>query len=65
MWLGKSPVAVLSYDYWKTRFDSSRDVVNQTLLINGHPFTIVGVAAQGFSSAINGYSPGVFVPVNR
>ncbi|HEY6769495.1 MAG TPA: ABC transporter permease, partial [Candidatus Sulfotelmatobacter sp.] len=58
-----SPVVVLSYDYWKTRFDSSRDVVNQTLLINGHPFTIVGVAAQGFSSAINGYTPKVFVPL--
>jgi predicted permease len=58
-----SPVVVLSYDYWKTRFASSRDVVNQTLLINGHPFTIVGVAAQGFSSAINGYAPKVFVPM--
>jgi putative ABC transport system permease protein len=58
-----SPVVVLSYDYWKTRFDSSRDVVNQTLLINGHPFTIVGVAAKGFSSAINGYTPKVFVPL--
>jgi putative ABC transport system permease protein len=58
-----SPVVVLSFNYWKTRFDSSRDVVNQTLLINGHPFTIVGVAAQGFSSAINGYTPQVFVPL--
>ena len=52
-----SPVAVLSYAYWKTRFSSSSDVVNQTLLINGHPFVIVGVAAQGFDSAINGYKP--------
>jgi putative ABC transport system permease protein len=58
-----SPVVVLSYEYWKTRFDSSRDAVNQTLLINGHPFTIVGVAAAGFSSAINGYTPKVFVPL--
>ena len=58
-----SPVVVLSFNYWKTRFDSSRDVVNQTLLINGHPFTIVGVAAQGFSSAINGYTPKIFVPL--
>ncbi len=58
-----SPVTVLSYDYWKTKFASSRDVVNQTLLINGHPFVIVGVAAQGFDSAINGYRPKVFVPM--
>ncbi len=58
-----SPVVVLSYDYWKTRFASSSDVVNQTLLINGHPFVIVGVAAQGFSSAISGYTPRVFLPM--
>jgi putative ABC transport system permease protein len=58
-----SPVVVLSYDYWKTKFASSSDVVNQTLLINGHPFVIVGVAAQGFSSAIGGYKPRVFLPM--
>src|SRR5271154_4728457 len=49
-----SPVVVLIYDYWKTRFGASSDVLNQTILINGHPFVIVGVAGEGFSSAING-----------
>jgi predicted permease len=58
-----SPVVVLSYDYWKTRFSASKGVLNQTLLINGHPFVIVGVAAQGFSSAINGFAPKIFVPM--
>ncbi len=43
-----NPVAVLSYDYWKTRFAASRDVVGQTVLINGHPFTILGVAPENF-----------------
>jgi len=55
---------VLSYNYWKTRFASSMDVVGQTVLINGHSFTIVGVAPQSFDSAIGGYKPGVFVPVS-
>jgi predicted permease len=58
-----SPVVVLSYDYWKTRFASSMDVVGQTLLINGHPFVIVGVAGKGFDSAINGYKPRIFLPM--
>src|SRR3984885_9245297 len=58
-----SPVVVLSYDYWKTRFASSPEVVNQTILINGRPFVIVGVAARGFSSAINGFKPKVFFPM--
>ena len=56
-------VVVLSYDYWRTRFGESRDVIGQTVLINGHPFTIVGVAPSHFDSAIGGYKPGVFVPV--
>jgi predicted permease len=58
-----SPVVVLSYDYWKTRFASSPDVLNQTIVINGHPFVIVGVAARGFSSAINGFQPKAFFPM--
>ena len=59
-----NPVVVLSYDYWRTRFAASHDVVGQTVLINGHAFTILGVAPQNFDSAIGGYKPGVFVPIS-
>ncbi len=58
-----NPVAVLSYGYWKSRFAGERDIVGQTVLINGHPFTIVGIGPQNFDSAIGGYRPGVFVPI--
>lgn len=60
---GANPVAILSYDYWKRRFSSSKDVVGQSILVNGHSFTVVGVTAPGFISAIGGYRPGVFLPV--
>ena len=59
-----NPVLVLSYDYWKTRFAASRDIVGQTVLIEGHPFTILGVAPENFHSAIGGYKPGVFLPLS-
>jgi predicted permease len=59
-----NPVVVLSYDYWKTRFGASRDAVGQTVLINGHSFTIIGVAPENFDSAIGGYKPGVFIPIS-
>jgi len=59
-----NPVLVLGYDYWRTRFAASRDVVGQVLLINGHPFSILGVAPENFQSAIGGYKPGVFIPVS-
>ncbi len=59
-----NPVVVLSYSYWKTRFAGAREVAGQTVLINGHPFTILGVAPENFSSAIGGYRPGVFLPIS-
>jgi putative ABC transport system permease protein len=59
-----SPVVVLSYDYWKTRFAASPDVIDKTLLVNGQPFTIVGVAAPNFSSVINGFKPRIFAPIS-
>ena len=59
-----NPVLVLSYSYWKTRFAASRDIVGQTVLINGDSFTVIGVAPENFDTAIGGYKPGVFIPMS-
>ncbi len=59
-----NPVVVLSYNYWKARFAGERDVVGQAVLVNGRPFTILGVAPQNFDSAIGGYRPGLFIPIS-
>ena len=58
-----NPVVVLGYDYWKSRFNAALDIAGQTLLVNGHPFTILGVAPQGFHSVIDSYVPKVYLPV--
>jgi hypothetical protein len=57
-----SPVVVLSFNYWKTRFNAAPGVVGKTLTVNGYPFTIVGVLPPGFRSVISGYSPQVIFP---
>jgi predicted permease len=59
----KSPVVVLSYGYWQRRFGSDPHIVNDTILINSHPFTVVGVAAPGFRSFVVGTAPDVFAPM--
>jgi predicted permease len=58
-----SPVAVLGFNYWKTHFGQDTRVLNQTISINGNPFTIVGVAQPGFESAIWGSPADLFVPI--
>ena len=59
---GANPVAVLNFDYWKTHL-AEAPVVGRTLLIDATPFTVVGVAAPGFHSAVWGRLPDVYVPV--
>lgn len=41
-------VAVLSYSYWQAQFGGDRSLVGKSVLVNGHPFTIVGIAEPGF-----------------
>ena len=60
---GESAVVVLSHRYWQTRF-SGRNVVNETLTVNGLPYTIIGVAPPGFDGTTIGARPAVFVPIN-
>ena len=59
---GANPVAVLSFDYWRTHL-AEAPVDGKTLLINGTPFTIAGVAAPGFHSMVWGRLPAVYVPI--
>jgi len=61
--IGSHFVTVLSYDYWRTRFESDPGAVGQTLTINGQPMTIVGVAPEGFDGTVLGVYPQVYVPV--
>lgn len=59
---GANAVAVLSFDYWKTHLAGAQ-VAGKSLLINGTPFTITGVAAPGFRSMVWGSVPDVYVPL--
>jgi predicted permease len=61
--IGQSPVVVLSHAYWRTRFNASPAVLNDTLIVNGQAMTIVGVAPAGFDGTTLGAKPQVFVPI--
>jgi putative ABC transport system permease protein len=58
-----NPVVVLSFSYWQRRFGSDPAVLNQSILVNGRPFTILGVAPPGFHSVVMGDTPDLFAPM--
>jgi predicted permease len=45
------PVAVMSYRIWQEKYGSDPSVVGASYQINGHPFTVIGVAPPGFYGA--------------
>jgi len=60
---GRSPVAFLTYGYWMRQFGGDRSILNQTLLVNGHPLTVVGIGPAGFSGVEVGRPTDVMVPL--
>jgi predicted permease len=57
------PVAVLSYQYWSTRFAADPNVVGRKILVNNYPTTIVGVSAAGFNGLDPSVSPQIRIPI--
>jgi predicted permease len=57
------PVAVLSYDYWHTRFNGDPHTVGKKILVNNYPMTVVGVSAPGFAGIDPAESPQIRVPI--
>jgi putative ABC transport system permease protein len=62
---GAPPVAVMSYRIWKGKYGSDPSVVGASYQINGHPFTVIGVAAPGFYGAklAGGGMPDFWLPL--
>jgi putative ABC transport system permease protein len=45
------PVAVMAFHTWQEKYGADQSVVGAVYQINGHPFTIVGIAPPGFVGA--------------
>ncbi len=61
---GANAVAVISYRLWQQRFNSARDAVGQTILVNRKLFTIAGVTAPEFYGLNPRSSPDIFLPLH-
>lgn len=57
-----NPVVVLSHDFWERRFGADPAILGRSLVLNGTPFTVVGVAARGFRGPF-ALAPDIWVPL--
>jgi predicted permease len=60
---GANDVVVLAHRYWVTRFAASPAVLNDTIVLNNVPLTIVGVAPPGFYGTTKMENERFFVPM--
>lgn len=60
------PVAVLSYRVWAGIYAADPSVVGSTFVIEGHPFTIIGIAAPGFfGETVRADPPDLWLPLHQ
>ena len=57
------PVAVISYSFWTRRFFRNPSVLGQTIFIKSLPFTIIGIAPEGFQGVGPGVVDDLWIPL--
>jgi predicted permease len=60
---GTAPVVVVSERVWRSHLNSDAQAIGQTLRVNGHPATILGVAPKDFLGVWPVFPADLFVPV--
>jgi predicted permease len=63
---GATPVAVLSHRVWQTTYGSDASVVGSTFVVEGHPFTVIGVSPPGFfGETLRDDPPEIWIPLQQ
>jgi predicted permease len=60
------PVAVLSHRAWQSIYGGDTSVVGSTFIVEGHPFTVIGVAPAGFfGDTLKSDPPDIWIPLQQ
>jgi predicted permease len=63
---GAPPVAVLSHRAWRTTYGGDPSLLGSTLILEGHPFTVIGVAPPGFfGETLRSDPPDLWIPLQQ
>ncbi len=57
-----APVAVISWSFWKTRFNLNPDIIGQKIISSDKPLTIIGVTQRGFYGLSNQAQQDIWLP---
>jgi predicted permease len=60
---GAHPVVILNYSFWRSRFNSDRTLIGQTIVLNSRRFTVVGIAPPGFDGESPPMKVSLWIPV--
>jgi predicted permease len=60
---GTAAAVVISHAYWQRRFASDPQVIGRQVKINAQPFTIVGIAGEGFQGGESGLAYDMWLPI--
>jgi predicted permease len=61
-----APVAVLSHHAWQSIYGADTAIVDSTIVVEGHPFTLIGIAPPGFfGETLRGDPPDLWIPLQQ
>ncbi len=61
--VGAGPVAILNHAFWQSRFAADPGALGQPIRLNGIPYTVVGVAPEGFGGMFPAVSAQMWIPI--
>jgi predicted permease len=61
-----APVAMLSYRTWQQQYASDPKIIGSNFILDGHPFTVIGITPPGFfGETLRSDPPDVWVPIQQ
>jgi predicted permease len=62
---GAPPVTMMSFQTWQEKFGEDKSIVGSGVVINGQPFTVVGITPPGFfGDRVQSRPPAFYIPLN-
>jgi predicted permease len=60
------PVAVMSHQLWQTTYGGNPSVLGSAFMVEGHPFTIIGISPPGFfGDTLRSDPPEIWLPIQQ